>query len=60
MTVRRFYPEYWQTSTTATVHHVTHPDRDAWCGQRWTDTSFIGVTTGHRRCARCRLLGEGV
>lgn len=52
-------PEAWQHHPGATVHHISHPDRDAWCGITWGEHSFLGYTTGVHRCQRCRQLGEG-
>ena len=57
-TVRGFFTEAWQHHPGSAVHHMSHPTRDAWCGIEWGTESFIGYTTGHRRCTRCRKLGE--
>jgi hypothetical protein len=57
----KFYVEHWSTSKRTKVYHASHPDRDAQCGQKWTDESFLGAPLGisYRLCRRCRAIGEG-
>lgn len=57
--IRSWMAETWQHHPGSPVHHVSHPDRDAWCGQAWGEQSFLGYSTGQRRCIKCRKLGEG-
>lgn len=52
-----WFSEIWQTSIDSTVYHMSHPLREAWCGARWTNESFLGAVDAARRCKACERLG---